>query len=524
MRREMLGLCRVLMVAVVLAVAAPPGVAKTLRYASAFEPGTMDPHALASAYTTRVLDQIFDTLISRDENFVIGPSLALSWTAVKPTVWRFTLRPGVKFHDGSKFGADDVVFNVDRALAPTSAARFNLPNVTGARKVDDLTVDIVTSAPTPVLPIALSNLRLMSKAWAKKHNAEKPQNFQGKEETFASRNANGTGPFMLKEWSPDVRTVLVANPNYWGPHGNVSEAQYLVVGSSATRLAGLISGEIDFLVDPATQDVERLERTPGVKVITGIGRATQFLGFDQSRDRLLYGDAGGKNPFKDLRVRQAVRFAIDTNALQSKVMRNLGVAGSSLYTPAIEGYDPSFDRPPTYDPERSRMLLKQAGYPDGFVVTLHCSSSQPADALCQAVSGMLARVGIKVTYQPLPFNNLVPKVTARDVSFYSIGWQPVTDAEGALVPLAHSPNASGDGEYNAGSYSDPQVDALIDRARVELDPAIRYQRLVEAMTIIARDVGYVTLVYRRVVWAMRANVKTKIRPNDSLDLRFVNMD
>lgn len=498
--------------------------AQTLRYASAFEPGTMDPHAAASAYATRVLNLIFDTVTARDENFALAPGLATSWSPVQPTVWRFKLRAGVKFHDGSAFTADDVVFSIERALTPTSGVRFNIPNVTAARKVDELTVDVTTSSPTPILPNALTNFRVMSKAWAVKHKAERPQNFRAKEDTYSSRNAMGTGPYQLKEWVPDVKTVLVANPDYWGPRGNVKEARYLVVTSAATRLAGLVSGELDFVIDPALQDVERLEKSPGVKVVKGIGRTTQFLGFDIDRGKLLYGDAGDRNPFKDVRVRRAVRLAIDSDAIQTKIMRNLGVAGRALYSPGVEGYDRKFDQRPTYDPERARALLKEAGYPQGFAVTLHCSASQPADALCQAVTSMLARVGIRVTYQPLPFNNLLPRVTGRDVSFYSLGWSPSTDAEGVLVPLLHTPNANGDGEYNVGRYSSPTVDGLVDRARVELDSAKRIQMLVQAMSAAEEDAAYVTLTHRRVYWAMRSGVNVKPRPDDVLDLRYLNIN
>jgi peptide/nickel transport system substrate-binding protein len=511
------------LLALALALATAAG-AKTLRFASAFEPGTMDPHALASLYNTRVLNQVYDTLVARDEAFALEPGLALSWSPVQPTAWRFRLRPGVHFHDGTPFTADDVVFTVERALAPTSGVKTNLPNVTGSRRVDDLTVDLITSVPTPVLPAALTNLRVASKAWMLRHNAARPQDFGAKEDTFVSRNANGTGPFMLKEWVPDNRTVLVANPNYWGPRGNLTEVRFLVLGSASTRVAGLVSGEIDFIADPAVQDIDRLRRTPGVKVVTGISRATQFLGFDQSRERLLYGDAGDRNPFRDRRVREAVRLAIDLDALQVKVMRNLAVSGRALFSPAVEGYDARFDRPAPHDPARARALLREAGYPGGFTVTLHCSAAQPADAICQAVAGMLARVAIKVNYQALPFNALVPRVMARDVSFYSIGWTPATDAEGALVPLAHSPSQPGTGEYNAGRYSNPKVDALIDAARVELDSPKRLRMLADAMTEIDADVGYIPLHYRHIFWVTRTAVRVKPRPNDILELRFVNID
>jgi peptide/nickel transport system substrate-binding protein len=498
--------------------------ARVFRYASQFDPGTMDPHATASAYNARVLSQVYEPLIWRDEQYKLEPRLAVSWTAVAPTVWRFKLRPGVKFHDGTPFNADDVIFNVERAQMPTSAQRITLPNVTGAKKVDDLTVDITTSQPTPVLPLAIINLRIMSKAWAVKHHVEKPLDYNAKEETYASRNANGTGPYVLKQWDSDVKTVLTAFPGYWGKRGNVTDVEYLVIGTAATRVAGLISGEIDFVVDPALQDIERLQTSPEVTIARGMSTVTQYLGFDVGRDQLLYSDVKGKNPFRDLRVRQAFRLAIDNNALQAKVMRNLAVAATVLYTPIVDGWDARFEQPAVYDPARARALLKEAGYPDGFGITLDCSSQQPADSLCQGVAAMLARVGIRVTHRPLPFNAVLPKLLSGDTSFYSIGWSPVTaDAEGVLVPLAHSPGVRGVGDYNFGKYSNAKVDALIDSARVELDSTKRRQFLVDATAAVDSDVAFIPLIYRRIVWAMRKNVHVVARPNDMLDLRFVNV-
>ena len=189
---------------------------KVLRYASQFDPGTMDPHALASLYHNRVVSQIYEPLVGRDEQFKPEPRLALSWTPLDGGKgWRFKLRPGVKFQGGEPFTADDVVFNVTRALHPVSAYKTTLPNVTGAKKVDELTVDLLTSQPTPVLPLALTNLRLISKAWAQKHKVEKPQDYKAKEETFSARNANGTGPFKLTEWVQNDHVTLQKNARYW---------------------------------------------------------------------------------------------------------------------------------------------------------------------------------------------------------------------------------------------------------------------------------------------------------------------
>ncbi len=497
---------------------------KILRHASQVDPGTMDPHAIASLYNSRVLNQIYEMLVSRDEQFKIEPRLALSWTPIEAKGWRFKLRPGVKFHDGAAFGADDVVFTVERALSPTSQLRAALPNVTGARKVDDLTVELMTSSFTATLPLALTNLRIMSRAWAVKHHVEKPQNFAAKEETYATRNANGTGPFMLKEWVADVKTVLAANPAYWGRHGNLTEARYLVVGSAATRVSGLLSGEIDIVIDPAFQDVEKLRKDASIRIGTGVGLGAQFLAFDYSHDKLLYGDAQGRNPFRDLKVRQALRYALDLPAIQAKVMRSLSTVGTTIFTPLIDAWEPRFERLLPYDPERAKGLLKEAGYPNGFSVTLDCSAQTPTDALCQAIAGMLARVGIRVTYQPLQFNILLPKLTARDSSMWVIGWTPITaEAEGVLVPLAHTPNGR-DGEYNFGRYSNAKVDTLIDRARIEPLGEKRTKMFTEAAVLMDEDSAFIPTAYRRIVWAMRKNVRTPIVPNDNMDLRFVNLD
>jgi peptide/nickel transport system substrate-binding protein len=502
-----------------------PGVeARLFRHASQVDPGTMDPHAVASLYNNRVLSQIYDSLVERDENFRPGPRLALSWTPLDAgRGWRFKLRPAVKFHDGTPFTADDVVFNVKRGLDPLSAYKTALPNVSGARKVDELTVDILTTQPTPVLPLALVNFRLMSKAWCEKHRVERPQDFKAREETYATRNANGTGPFRLGKWETDVKTVLLAHPGYWGKRGNVTEAHYLVVASAATRVAGLISGEIDLVIDPAVQDVVRLRSQNGIKVGEAIGTGTNFLGFNHARADLGNGTKG--NPFKDARVRQAIRSAIDMPALQSKVMRGTATIGRSLYSSAIDGFDPRFNAPAPYDPARAKALLRDAGYPSGFAVDLDCSAQQPTDSLCQAIAGMLSRVGIRVAYRPLPFNTLLPKIIAGDTSFYAIGWTAATvEPEGVLVPLAHTRTHPGVGEYNFGGYSNARADAAIDKGRVEFDPAKRAALFTEAMTAIDADAGFIPLIYRKVTWAMRKNVDVVMRPNDNLDLRLVNIN
>jgi len=297
------------------------------------------------------------------------------------------------------------------------------------------------------------------------------------------------------------------------------------VNAAATRVAALVSGEMDVVIDPAVQDLDRLRQSPNVQVQQGNGLGAQFMGFDHGRDKLNHAKAGEKNPFKDPRVREAFRLAIDKEAIRAKVLRGMAGVNRALFTPAVDGYDKEFDRPAAYDPARAKALLKEAGYPDGFSVELDCSAQQPADAICQAVSSMLARIGIKVDYRPLQFNILLPKLITGDTSLYIIGWTPATvEPEGVLVPLAHAKTPDGAGEYNFGKYHNPKVDELIDRGRVEFDAAKRAQLFSEAMKAMDAEAAFIPLANRHVVWAMRKGVKVKTRPNDILDLRFVNVE
>ncbi len=309
-----------LVIAFGCAAAAP---AKTLRLASAFDPQTMDPHALALLYHTRVITQVYENLVGRDKNFRLEPQLASSWESLDGgRRWRFKLRPGVKFHDGSPLTADDVVFSLERSAAAPSQRNFHLRNMTGARRVDDLTVDVLLNAPDAVLPEKTWLIAIMSKAWATRHNVLKAQDYNGKQETHAVRNVNGTGPYKLQRYEPDARTILVANRDWWGtkqaglPAAGkaVTEVHYVVMFSDATRLAALASGEVDLVLDPPFQDVARLKQDKRVKVSEVTDLGMQYIGFDQWRAELEGSDTNssnnssntrGRNPFKDVRVRRA---------------------------------------------------------------------------------------------------------------------------------------------------------------------------------------------------------------------------
>jgi peptide/nickel transport system substrate-binding protein len=500
-----------------------PLVAKTLRFASAFDPQSLDPHALALQYQTRVVSQIYESLVSRDRNFAIEPALAVSWQQSDPKRWRFKLRPNVRFHDGAPFTADDVVFSIERALAKNSQRAFQLRGVLAARKIDDLTVDFVLEAPDAVLPEKLIYVSMMSKAWSAAHDVLEPQNYNAKQETYAVRSANGTGPYQLKSYESDVRSVLVANPHWWGQRGNVDEAIYLVIQSDATRLAALVSGQVDFVIDPPFQDVPRLQKEGRFKLaqITDIG--AQYLGFDQSRNELQFGDVKGRNPFKDVRVRRAVYQAIDIDAIVAKVLRGQATATGSYVSRLLDGYVPDLESRPRYDPAVARALLKEAGYPNGFAVTLDCVNVAYRAAVCQAIAGMLAQVGIQTTFQVWPTATFFPKLTQGTTSFFEFGWSPGTDAWPMLNAIVRSYSTDGTGTFNGGRYSNSRLDQLIDSIRVEPDVARRRVLVGDALRMMRTDLPLIPLYRRTLTWVMRPDISVAQWPNDVLELRFVQI-
>ncbi len=506
-----------------ICLAAGPLAAKTLRFASAFDPQSLDPHALALLYQTRVVSQIYESLVARDRNFAVEPALAVSWQQVDPKRWRFKLRPNVKFHDGTPFTADDVVFSIQRALAKNSQRAFQLRGVLEARRVDDLTVDIILESPDALLPEKLIYVGIMSKAWSAAHDVVAPQNYNARQETYAVRNANGTGPYVLKTYESDVRCVLVANPQWWGQRGNVDEATYVVIQSDATRLAALVSGQVDFVIDPPFQDVPRLQKEARFKLaqISDIG--TQYLGFDQSRDELQFGDVKGRNPFKDVRVRRAVYQAIDIDAIVSKVLRGQATATGSYVSKLLDGYVPDLETRPKYDPAAARALLREAGYPNGFQVTLDCVNVAYRAAVCQAITGMLAQVDIRTTFQPWPTATFFPKLTQATTSFFEFGWSPQTDPWPMLNAIVHSYGADGPGTFNGGRYSNPRLDQLIDSIRVEPDIARRRQLVGDALRLMRADLPLLPLYRRTLTWVMRPDISVAQWPSDILELRFVRI-
>jgi peptide/nickel transport system substrate-binding protein len=521
--------CLTLLAAAAIA-AAPLAQAKTFRWASAGEISTWDIHSQNNALQNGIHAAVYESLVYyNSRTFKIEPVLATSWTLVTPSQLRLNLRQGVKFHDGSVMTADDVVFSLQRAMAKTS--NFT-PFVTGFDrivKVNASTIDIHTKGPNPVLLNQLTELRVMSKAWAEKNNSAEPKDIRNvSQETFANRNAMGTGPFVLKQWVPDQRMVLSANPNWWGKlEGNVTEIVYTPIKSEATRVAAMLSGEIDLILDPSPQDLPRLRSNGNLKVVDGVENRTIFFGLDQHRDELPGSNIKGKNPLKDLRVRKALYQSIDSDSLHRVTMRGLSQPTGALVAPQVAGWTEGVHKRMPYDPEGAKKLLAEAGYPQGFEVDFACPNNRYIndEEICQAVTAMWARVGVKAKLRTLPLATYFPMIQRYEASIYMLGWGvPTFDALYSLQSLTRTVGTGGDGNYNVGRYSDQRMDYIVDRVKVETDAPVRARFLTEGLQRSNETVSHIPLHNQIIPWAMKKNIDVVHRADNRIDWRLVKVN
>ncbi len=511
--------------ALVLASAAAPAV--TLRVSDQGDIQSMDPHSLNESLQLSFMANVYDPLVARAKNMAVVAALATEWKQTAPTVWHFELRRGVKFHDGTPFTADDVVFTFKRAADPGSDMRGYTAPIKEVRKVGDFAVDIETVVPFPILPDTLTVLGIMSKKWCEDNKAERPVDRRKGIENTASFKANGTGPFRLRERQPSVRTVLVRNFNHWEKvESNLDEIDFTPIGNDATRVAALISGETDVMEPVPLQDVERIRSSPNLTVAQGPELRTVFIGMDQKRDELLNSSVKGKNPFKDRRVRQAFYQAIDEETIKSRVMRGAAAPTGLMVGPGVHGFAPDMNKRLPYDPEAARRLLAEAGYPNGFEVGMNCPNDRYVNdaAICQAVAGNLARIGVKVNLQTETKLTYFPKILRRDTSMYLLGWTPSTaDAHDALYNLMATPTEKGQGQYNLGAYSNPKFDELTARIQTESDPTRRDALIREAFKVHQDDIGHIPLHQQALAWAHTRNVTLTQLPNNYMYFKWVTL-
>jgi len=517
--------------ALALAAGATAAEAKnTLRWASQGDALTADPHSQNEGPTNAASLNIYDPLIRRNAKSQLEPSLAVSWKAINPTTWEFKLRQNVKFHDGTPFTADDVVFSVMRAKAPSSDFKSYFDSVTEVKKIDTYTVHFITKGPDPILPNQVTQISIMSKAWAEKHKVEKPQDFKNKEETYAIRNAMGTGPFMLKKRDPGIETVLERNPNWWGwktvqGGGNVDEIIYRPIKNSATRVAALLSGEIDFLLDPPVQDLEKIKRDLKLKVVSTPQIRTIFFGLDVGSKELRSSDVKGKNPFADKRVRQAIQLAIDVQAIKRVTMRGMSQPAGIVTSPGVDGYMPANDKPVAANVDQAKALMKQAGYEKGFRVKLDCPNDRYTndEQICQAAVGMLGRIGIHVQLDSQSKTLHFPKIQKYESDFYLLGWGVPTQDSHYVFNYLYATKKGGKGGWNGTGYSSPKMDELIAKMEVETDVKKRNAFIAQAWALAKADLIYIPIHHQVINWGMTKTLDLPIVVDDAPNFRWAKM-
>jgi peptide/nickel transport system substrate-binding protein len=501
--------------------------AQTIRIADQGDALSMDPHSLNETVQLSVTGNVYEGLVGRNKDLSLAPALATSWKQTSPTVWRFELRKGVKFHDGTPFNADDVVFSFQRAAGEGSDLRSNVNDIKQVRKINDYEVEIETKSPFPILPQQLTTTYIMSKKWCEANQATKPVDRRKGIENAASFRANGTGPYRLRERQPNVRTVFERNGTYWGKiDGNAQEIVYQPIGNGATRFAALLSGEVDVIEPVPVQDIDRINSSGNAKVLTAPELRTIFLGMDQKRDQLLFSNVKGKNPFKDKRVRQAFYQAIDIEGIKKTVMRGLSNPTAEMVGPGVNGFMPELNKRLPYDPEAAKKLLAEAGYPQGFEVTMNCPNDRYVNdaRICQAVAANLARIGVKIDLAAETKGTYFPKVLRRDTSFYMLGWTPSTyDAHDALNALMACPDDKGAGQFNLGAYCNPKLDQLIHQIQSETDKTKRNAEIKEAFEIHAADIGHIPLHQQVLAWGTSKKVSLVLRADNYMVFKWMSI-
>jgi peptide/nickel transport system substrate-binding protein len=509
-----------------IAMVGPASAQKVLRWAAQGDAETMDPHGRFEIFTLGMLGAVYEPLVRFDADLRLQPGLAVKWEQVEPLRWRFTLRPGVKFHDGGDLTADDVVFSVARTKTEGSGLAHTLAPVARAERVDALTVDLVLARAYPALLNTLAFWSVMDEGWSKANGAERPVNLRANQINAAHTTANGTGPFRLVSRRADQETVFERNPGWWGaPRPDLDRVVFTPIASDATRVAGLVAGNLD-LIDPLPiADVARMQTSGQFKVVQRAENRVVFLGMDQHRAALLESDVTDRNPFKDVRVRRAVWQAIDTQAIRERTMRGAARAAGVMMGPDVVGYDAGLDTPLPFDPAAARALLAEAGYPNGFSITLDCPNDRYVndEEICQAVTGMLTRVGIRTNLRAVSKSIYFNRVLRQETSFYLLGWAPGNmDATDILRPLMHT-RGPGSGLFNVGGWSDPRVDEITGLVELETDVAKRNALIQEAFRRHKDGVGHVPLMFSYVTWGMRNGVEVQQRADGVLPLATVRM-
>jgi peptide/nickel transport system substrate-binding protein len=502
-----------LAIGIAISPASPAAAENVLRWASDVGALTFDPHSAKHGPSTIQRDQVYERLLHTSARLEVVPQLAVAWRPLDSTSWEFKLREGVRFHDGAPFTAEDVVFSIERARSEPSQFAGEFADITDVRAVDAHTVHITTSALDALLPDRLRLLFIMSKAWAEKHGVTRAPDFKAGEETYATDHANGTGPFILETFEPGGRVVTRRNPAWWGYEYypvNIDRIEFTPIAAPERRLAALLNGEIDLLTAPPFDALGRIEATPGLKLVQTTQLRSVWLGVNQARPTLRSSDLKATNPFKDERVRRAMYQAIDIEAIRDDVMQGRSVPAGMIIPPGVNGHAPELEQRLPYNPDAARGLLAEAGYPNGFSVTLDCPSNYYIndEAICRAAAEQLHEIGIAASVDAQPEDRHYQKVDARASDFWLESFTAETLDSLEVFDLFFR---SG-GVFNAFGYANPRVDELIEQLRTASLTYARDALIEEVWKIVLDEVVFVPLHHQVLVWAMRENLDLPVSP------------
>ncbi len=492
--------------------------AANLSIGMAGDVSSMDPHFHNVAPNANVAEHLFDTLIAKDAQMHLVPGLALSWRAVDDTSWELKLRKGVKFHDGSEFTAEDAVFSLNRpALVKNSPGPYTIytKGISQIEALDNYTLRIKTVGINPTLPNELSTIYIVSKKAAA--NA-------GSDDFNSGKAAIGTGPFKLIAYKKGDRIELARNDAYWGAKPQWDTVTLRIMTSDPARVAALLAGDVQAIEAVPTADQQALKANPGLTMFNAITFRMMFLHLDTAREVSPFvSDKAGKpltkNPLKDVRVRQAISKAISRTAISERVMESAAEPTSQLVHKTLFGYSPNI-KLDIYDPNAARKLLADAGYPDGFMLTLHSPNNRYTndEKVAQVVAQQLARIGITTKVETMPSSVFFSRANKLDFSFYLAGWGSDTGEAGSAVKaLVATYDANrGWGVANRGRYSNPKVDEKINLGFNTIDDRKREVLIQQATEIAMADQALVPLYHQIGSWALKKGLTMTPRVDERM--------
>ncbi|MFD1913611.1 ABC transporter substrate-binding protein [Halodurantibacterium flavum] len=486
-----------------------PALAADLVIGRSTEPSAIDPHFSRTGNNQMTADNIFEPLLLTDENLQMTPGLATEWENIDELTWEIQLREGVKFHDGSDFTADDVVFSLERVKdIPNSPAPFTdmVSSIASVEKIDDHAIRIVTHSPNPALLEQIGRVFIVSQAAAEGASVE---------DFNAGTAAIGTGPYRFVNWRPAESLTVERFDDYWGEAPDYGTVEFRFISNDAARTAALLSGSVDLIDAVAPSDVARLENTPGLKVYGVDSGRLVYLALSMRDDTApgvvnAQGQPIEPNPFRDANVRRAISHMIDRQLIIDRILNGAAVASAQIVPSVLGGYAEDLQPEPA-DPARARELLAEAGFPDGFGITLYSSNNRfPGDGdIAQAMGQMLARGGLQVNgVVTQPYNVYAGAATNGEFGafVFSLGASTPNSEANLRALLQTRDTDAGTGGFNRMRYSNPEFDAALNEAVQEFDPDLRNEKLAEATRIAMEDQAIVPLYFQRVYWASKEGI------------------